>query len=264
MHKLETHKTELKIRRMEYRTAHSMLAASMAKANSSIADEASRESAAASAQEAQQGQMEMARMRDRVRELEEQLAEQEAVSSQRLESARQEAYELGRMEAESRQAAAIQNAHHVLEQALKEFRGARDTYLAQVEQEVVRLALGIATRILHREAQMDPLLLAGAVRVALGQLADATEVRLRVPSAEYALWNEMVRLMPSLPLRPQLIADDTLDSSACILETQLGSVDLGVKAQLAEIERGFFDLLEHRGAEHRGTERREQAERREA
>ena len=27
----------------------------------------------------------------------------------------------------------------------------------------------------------------------------------------------------------------------CIVETELGSVDLGVRAQLSEIERGFFD-----------------------
>ncbi len=32
---------------------------------------------------------------------------------------------------------------------------------------MVRLALAIARKVLHREAQMDPLLLAGVVRVAL-------------------------------------------------------------------------------------------------
>jgi flagellar assembly protein FliH len=122
----------------------------------------------------------------------------------------------------------------------------REAYLAQVEQEVVRLALSIATRILHREAQMDSLLLSGAVRVALGQLSDTTEVRLRVPAAEQELWDEMIRLMPNLPLRPQLVSDDGLSVGECALETHLGSVDLGVKAQLAEIERGFFDLLERR------------------
>ena len=27
----------------------------------------------------------------------------------------------------------------------------------------------------------------------------------------------------------------------CTIETELGSVDLGIRAQLGEIERGFFD-----------------------
>ena len=93
---------------------------------------------------------------------------------------------------------------------------------------------------------MDPLLLSGAVRVALGQLSEATEVRLRIPASQQQLWTEMIHLMPCLPLRPQLVADDALGAWECLLETHLGAVDLGVKAQLKEIERGFFDLLEHR------------------
>ena len=63
---------------------------------------------------------------------------------------------------------------------------------------------------------------------------------------QYELWREVIHLMPNLPLRPQLVSDETLQAGECSLETHLGSVELGVKAQLAEIERGFFDLLEHR------------------
>jgi flagellar assembly protein FliH len=36
--------------------------------------------------------------------------------------------------------------------------------------------------------------------------------------------------------------------SECVLETSVGRVELGVKAQLIEIERGFFDLLGQRPA----------------
>jgi flagellar assembly protein FliH len=34
----------------------------------------------------------------------------------------------------------------------------------------------------------------------------------------------------------------------CVLETNIGRVELGVSAQLAEIEKGFFDLLQMRPA----------------
>ena len=60
----------------------------------------------------------------------------------------------------------------------------RDRYFEAVEHEVVKLALAVAARILRREAQMDPLLLTGAVRVALGQLSASTQVRSRVPAAD--------------------------------------------------------------------------------
>jgi flagellar assembly protein FliH len=60
------------------------------------------------------------------------------------------------------------------------------------------------------------------------------------------MWAEMVRLMPGLPLRPQVQVDAGLETCEAVLETNVGTVDLGVRAQLEEIERGFFDLLEVR------------------
>jgi flagellar assembly protein FliH len=121
------------------------------------------------------------------------------------------------------------------------FAQERDRYLHAVETEVVQLALAVATRILRREAQMDPLLLTGAVRVALGQLSGSTQVRLRVPAGELELWTEAMALLPNLPLKPIVLAGDGMLLGDCKIETELGSVDLGVRSQLGEIERGFFD-----------------------
>ena len=111
----------------------------------------------------------------------------------------------------------------------------------EVEHEVVKLALAVAARILRREAQMDPLLLTGAVRVALGQLSGSTEVRLRVPAGELDLWADAIALLPNLALKPSVIAGEEMRLGDCMIETSLGSVDLGIRSQLGEIERGFFD-----------------------
>jgi len=125
----------------------------------------------------------------------------------------------------------------------EQFSQERDRFLQALEQEVVELALAIAARILRREAQMDPLLLTGAVRVALGQLSHATQVRLRVPQDELDLWCEAMEHIPNLSLRPTVLACEDMRLGDCTLETELGSVDLGIRAQLGEIERGFFDRV---------------------
>jgi flagellar assembly protein FliH len=117
----------------------------------------------------------------------------------------------------------------------------RDRYLQAVEQEVVKLSLAVAARILRREAQMDPLLLTGAVRVAMGQLSGSTEVRLRVPPADLALWTDAISLLPNLAVKPTVTAGEDMRLGDCAIETLLGSVDLGIRSQLGEIERGFFD-----------------------
>lgn len=187
-----------------------------------------------------------AELKARIRELERELDERSRSFEARLHAARDQAREEGRSSERERQTVGVAAAAQALGSALQDFIAARDRYLAQVEQEVVRLALSIAARVLRREALMDPLLLAGAVRVALGQLADTTKVCLKVPASEHALWSEMLRLIPNLPLRPEVLSEEALATGDCLLETDLGSVDLGVRSQLAEIERGFFDLLEQR------------------
>jgi flagellar assembly protein FliH len=124
---------------------------------------------------------------------------------------------------------------------LEDFHAERNRYFETVEQEVVKLALAVAARILRREAQLDPLLLSGAVRVALGQLSGSTQLRLRVPSTDLDLWSDTMAHLPNLAVRPAVQGDDEMRLGECVLETELGSVNLGVAAQLAEIEHGFFD-----------------------
>jgi flagellar assembly protein FliH len=238
------HKVEPKIRRMEYRLAFAP-APLTAEPDAFVSDDF-REQAYDRKNLDNKSQEDVALLAARVQELEQRLQERESSFRQQLEAETSAAFERGRREEESRRTDMTKRMAESIEHALCEFVAARDGYLAQVEQEVVRLALSIATRILHREAQMDALLLSGAVRVALGQLSDTTEVRLRIPASQHQLWSEMIHLMPNLPLRPQLVAEGALEPGECTLETHLGSVDLGVKAQLGEIERGFFDLLEHR------------------
>jgi flagellar assembly protein FliH len=117
----------------------------------------------------------------------------------------------------------------------------RDRFFHAVEGEVVELALAVAARILRREAQMDPLLLTGAVRVALGQLSGSTQVKLRVPPAELDLWTEAMALLPRPTLKPAVVAGEGMRLGDCMIETEQGSVDVGIRSQLSEIERGFFD-----------------------
>jgi len=178
---------------------------------------------------------------------------EEALARQ-LDAVRREAVEQGRQMAAAESQAWRQQRAAELARAMEAFRIDRNSYLAQVEKEVVRLALAIAEKILHRESQTDPLLLSGAVRRALGQVPDSTEVRLRVPVEQRELWTDVVRLMPGLPLRPLVVADAEGANGEVMLESSLGEVDLSVRAQLQEIERGFFDRVESGSEENRTPE----------
>jgi flagellar assembly protein FliH len=130
--------------------------------------------------------------------------------------------------------------------ALEAFRVERKRYFIDVEAEVVKLALAIAARILHREAKLDPLLLTSAVRVALDKVTDNSTMELRVPASELESWKNALQMQAES--RVQLVGDVRLEIGECILETAVGKVELGIHAQLEEIEKGFFDLLQQRPA----------------
>lgn len=160
-------------------------------------------------------------------------------------AARAQGLEQGRLQERSAQSAAEQAAREAHARQLAalaaSFTAERERFLRQLEEEVVRLALAIASRILRREAQADPLLLLGAVRAALGQVAASAELRLRVPPADLDLWAEALALLPHQTVPPTLVAGEGMRRGDCVLETSLGTADLGVRAQLAEIERALFE-----------------------
>jgi len=156
---------------------------------------------------------------------------------------------MGREEASVQLAAERKRLHDQGAALATSFSAERDAYMHQLEQETVHLALAIAAKILRREAQMDPLLLTGAVRVALGQLSQSTAVRLHVPLLDQPLWEEAMMRMPGLAIRPAIIGEPQMELGECRMETELGSADLGLWPQLKEIEHGFFDRVGSRDPE---------------
>jgi len=163
------------------------------------------------------------------------------------------ARELGREEgrAEARQTFDEQLGREraAIAAALAQFTRDRGAYYTKLEEEVVQLSLAIARKILHREAQVDPLLLAGIVRVALEKIEGATGVALRVHPRMAADWQRYLASRMDPGDLPGIVEDSALEPERCVLETSMGTAQLGVEVQLKEIEQGFMDLLAARPRE---------------
>jgi flagellar assembly protein FliH len=132
-----------------------------------------------------------------------------------------------------------------ISEAIELFKTERRDYFAKVESEVVHLALAIAKKILHREAQVDPMLVAALVRVAIDKLHDGSSVSVRVSPTETGKWQKCLA-NPLNGTTVAIVEDVHLGSDDCILETDLGSANFSIEAQLKEVEQGFFDLLAQR------------------
>jgi flagellar assembly protein FliH len=167
----------------------------------------------------------------------------EEALNQRLAAARAEAAQ--QTEARVRQEYDARENSKIVE-AVRAFDKERTQYFSRVEREVVHLALSIAGKILHREAQVDPMLVAALVRIALTQLKDGSAVTVRVRPGEAARWREYFAGSATQTLQVSVIEDAELDPGGCMLETELGSANFSLDAQLKEVEQGFFDVLAQR------------------
>jgi len=171
---------------------------------------------------------------------------QAAEIERREQSARAAGFEMGAAQAKAAAAAELARTRQAVEQALEAFAAERARYYHKVEGEVVSLALSIARHILHREAVIDPLLLAGMVRVALDQIEGSTRTRVRIHPQQVAEWRACFASNASGRQSPELVEDPALEPGRCVLETDLGTTELGVEVQFKEVERGLLDLLAQR------------------
>ncbi|HTR67828.1 MAG TPA: FliH/SctL family protein [Terriglobales bacterium] len=128
-------------------------------------------------------------------------------------------------------------------QAILRFKSEVADYYSRTELEVVQLALAIASKILQREAEADPLLTPKLARGVLEKLHQSTGVRVRVHPAEAEMWQNELAPHREGKAALEVLADEAVAAGNCILETELGRTEIGLSEQFKEIENGLFDLL---------------------
>jgi len=164
-------------------------------------------------------------------------------TEEQLERAREEGREQAFAECMKRLRDGIATERTAVTHLCTSFTKERERYFAEVEREVVKLALAVAARILQRESAMDPTLLEGVVRVAMENLGDTSGAVLCMHPDDAEAWQAAMRHSGVV-----VKCDDLMEQGELRLEAAGGVAELGVKAQLVEIERGFFDLLARRPA----------------
>jgi flagellar assembly protein FliH len=185
------------------------------------------------------------RLEARLIELERERTESDRRHREALAGAHQKAAEELAVALQEQKEKLEQEYANTVQTAISAFQESQRRYFAEAEAAVVRLALSIAGRVLHREAQMDPLLLRGAVRVALEDAQQSATCVLEVPAEKTEAWGRWLS-DAGMFARIQIRAKDDVAPGHCRLEIGASTADLSVNTQLAEIERGFFDLLQGR------------------
>ena len=165
----------------------------------------------------------------------------EAVRRQ-VQEAQQQGYRQGQAEAAQAAAARVDALVAKLTRTIEELASQRPRLRREAEEDVVKLALAIARRIVGRELSIDPDIILALVKAGVQKL-NARDIHRVSANPEDA--PKIKGFLDSLnaPVRIEVSADSSLERGAVVFSTSRGTLDLSVNTQLAEIERGFSDLI---------------------
>ena len=164
----------------------------------------------------------------------------------RIEQRVREAYAAGLREGEAsasrRAEGELRPVIERLARSVEEISSLRARLRREAEQDLIRLALAIARRILGRELAVDPDAVHGLIVAALEKLRAQEICRVRVhPAHQAAVAACLKRIITDST--PEVISDPACEPGTVILETERGKLDASVESQLQEIERGLTDRL---------------------
>ncbi len=119
----------------------------------------------------------------------------------------------------------------------------------QVEREVVKLAIEVAKKIVHREIQVDRDIIQTLVRVALSHVAEKSAVTVHLHPVDYSfLLEHRAELSQGDEGRDVvLLSDKSIDRGGCLIETECGEIDARIEEEFRELERSFFEGVKRDG-----------------
>jgi flagellar biosynthesis/type III secretory pathway protein FliH len=125
-----------------------------------------------------------------------------------------------------------------LAQASRKIEKSRHAWQQHWETHAVRLAAAMAERLCRRELTRDPDITLTWVHEALELAAGNAQISLRLNPADHAaLAPQVQRIAQQIAgLAPvQIVVDDAITPGGCRVETQFGSLDQQLEAQLARL-----------------------------
>ena len=177
-------------------------------------------------------------LRERVRQLEQQLVVERREA---FEKGKEQGEQQGRQEGEQRARTELQPVIERLNASITQTVGLRPDLRRRAERDVVKLALLIARRILHRQLSVDEEALSALARVAFERLTRSESYRVTVHPQFAAA---VASVLPgSHASRVKIEPDPACALGTLIVHSSEGTIDASIDAQLEEIGRGLTDRI---------------------
>jgi len=132
-------------------------------------------------------------------------------------------------------------------EAIEEIGRFKPVLYRQAEREVVKLALEVAKKIVHREVRADPEIVQTLISVALSHVAVKSSVTVHLHPADYNFVLDhrgAAQRGGDTERGIVLLADKSIERGGCLIETECGDIDARIEEEFREVERSFFSTGE--------------------
>jgi flagellar assembly protein FliH len=122
----------------------------------------------------------------------------------------------------------------------------REKVIRESEDELVKLIMMVARKVILREISMDRSILNSVVQAAISDLTERGDITIRLNPDDYILIttsHEDFFRKELITERMHLKSDPSVLQGCCLVDSEMGTIDAGIDAQLDEI---FRRLLEER------------------
>lgn len=183
-------------------------------------------------------------LQQKIHSLEARIVELQGAAEQRVQQTREAGLREGEAAGRTQAMAQIQPVLDKMAQSIRDVSELRPRLRHEAETDVVKLALAIAKKILHRELSADPEALGALIRMAMEKIRTHELVRVRVHPQHHAAVQQVAARV-TMGAQIEVLADPRLALGGAVIETTRGEFDASVDTQLREIEMGLTDRLAH-------------------
>lgn len=166
------------------------------------------------------------------------------ISEDELNARLRESFQNGLQEGKNLAERGLVNVFRALRTASEGLHSVRDKVLRESEDELVRLIILVARKVILKEVAQDRSILSEVVRNAVAGISERDEITIRLNPDDYALVSADRGDLLNRELvtdRMRIKPDPTMLPGFCQVDTEMGTIDASIDAQLDEIYRRLLE-----------------------
>ncbi len=166
------------------------------------------------------------------------------LSEEELEARLGEAFQNGLQEGKNLTERGLVNVFRALRTASESIHSVREKILRESEDELVKLIILVARKVILQEVSQDRAILSKVVKNAVDGISERDEITVRLNPEDYALVSDDRGELLGKELmtdRMHIKPDPTVLSGFCLVDTEMGTMNAGIDAQLDEIYRCLLE-----------------------